>query len=166
MWKTCQAFSVRYQSVVFHSKALPPLYPQRSLACFLPRLGILIIGDKKQKRPRSSAAFSVPRGESVPVPAQSGCLTREGLTAATFVTGRGRLCDKRGCLCHKHSRLCYKHGRRCNKDGRLSIDPLSNTSSPAACCRARQYQANPSQINRPPAVRGGGGGGGVGSTTL
>jgi hypothetical protein len=64
MWKTCQAFPARYQSVPPHSTPLPPLYPQRILAVFLPRLGILIIGDKKQKRPRLSAAFPFLRGES------------------------------------------------------------------------------------------------------
>jgi len=49
MWKICQAFRPRYQSVVPHSTPLPSLYPQRYLAGFRAGLGILIIEGKKQK---------------------------------------------------------------------------------------------------------------------
>ncbi len=54
MWKFCQAFRLRYQSVLEHSTRLPPQYPQRILADFTLGLGILIIGAKKNFRPHRS----------------------------------------------------------------------------------------------------------------
>ena len=42
LWKTCQAFRLRYESVVPHFTPLPSLYPQRFLAGFGAGLGILI----------------------------------------------------------------------------------------------------------------------------
>ena len=48
MWKTCQAFRLRYESFLPHSTPLPPLYAQRYLACFGAGLGILIIEGKKE----------------------------------------------------------------------------------------------------------------------
>jgi hypothetical protein len=46
MWKSCQAFCLRYESFLPHSTRLPSLYPQRILAGFPAGLGILIIGGK------------------------------------------------------------------------------------------------------------------------
>jgi hypothetical protein len=97
----------------------------------------------------------------VAVSPQSGCLTRDRLTAATSVARRGRLCDKSGRLDDKDSRLCYKHDRLCNKDSRLPIDPFSKTSSYAHVIELVIPQPNPSQINLKPAE--GGRGRGVGS---
>jgi hypothetical protein len=48
MWKTCQAFRLRYESFLPHSTPLPPLYAQRYLACFGAGLGILIIEGKEE----------------------------------------------------------------------------------------------------------------------
>jgi hypothetical protein len=54
MWKTCQAFPARYQSVISDSTRLPPQYPQRYLAGFSAGFGILIIGGKEKILPNRS----------------------------------------------------------------------------------------------------------------
>jgi len=102
----------------------------------------------------------------VAVPPQLGCPTRDGLTGATSVLQHGRLCDRSGRLYDKVSRLCNRPSRSCNKDSRFPVDLFSNTSSPEACCRARQYPPTPSQINDQPAPGGGGGGRGWVRDTL
>jgi hypothetical protein len=92
----------------------------------------------------------------VAVPRQSGCLTRDALTAAASATRRDRLCNKPGRLCDRNSRLCHTNSRLCNKDGRLPIDPFSNRSSPGHVIELANPQTNPSQINHHPAPGGGG----------
>jgi hypothetical protein len=49
MWKNCQAFRARYESVLSDSTRPPSLYPQRILADFWAGLGILIIEGKNKK---------------------------------------------------------------------------------------------------------------------
>jgi hypothetical protein len=100
----------------------------------------------------------------VPVPAQPGCLTREGLTAATSVVRRDHPCDKSDRHYDKNIRLCSKPGRLCNKDSRLATDPFSKASSHAHVVELVSPQPNPSQINLKPAEGGRGGGGGVPTT--
>jgi hypothetical protein len=55
----CQAFRIRYQSVVPHSKWFPRQNTQRYLASFPPQLGILIIGGKEEISPPRSITRSL-----------------------------------------------------------------------------------------------------------
>jgi hypothetical protein len=57
MWKTCQAFPERYQSVVSDPERLPPQYVRRILAGFTSRLGILNNRGLETKKPLTRAAF-------------------------------------------------------------------------------------------------------------